>query len=227
MNSLLAASLRNVALAIAAVVFTACISRPRVPDYNTTWPSEPEAGTTSSGAIYSVGHDVPLFENSIAHRVGDTVTIVLVEATNASKSSSTATKKATSLDLAAPTLLGNTATINGVPLGAAMDHSTKFDGSGSSAQSNKLEGQITVTVAKRLANGNLLVRGQKWLTLNQGSEFVRVQGIIRPADIGPDNSISSSKVADAVISYGGQGSLADANAPGLLARFFNSKWLPF
>jgi flagellar L-ring protein precursor FlgH len=73
----------------------------------------------------------------------------------------------------------------------------------------------------------LLVRGQKWLALNQGSEFVRIQGIIRPIDIEADNSIPSYKVADAMISYGGQGALADANAPGLLSRFFNLKWMPF
>jgi flagellar L-ring protein precursor FlgH len=123
--------------------------------------------------------------------------------------------------------LGTTITAGGQPIAFGMENKTDFKGSGTSAQSNKLEGQITVTVAKRMANGNLLVRGQKWLSLNQGSEFVRVQGIIRPVDISPDNTVPSFKVADAVISYGGQGSLADASSPGLLTRFFNSKWMPF
>ncbi len=214
-------------LAVACVAFAGCIVQPAVPDYSATWPQEPEPAQTTSGAIFSVGHDVPLFENTIAHRIGDTVTIRLVESTNASKSSSTATKKNSSVDVAAPTGIGTQVTLQGAPIGLGLDNKTAFNGSGTSAQSNKLDGQITVTVAKRLANGNLLVRGQKWLTLNQGSEFVRVQGIIRPADIDPDNSVPSYRVADAVISYGGQGSLADANAPGLLARFFNSKWMPF
>jgi flagellar L-ring protein precursor FlgH len=108
-----------------------------------------------------------------------------------------------------------------------IDNKTEFDGEGASKQSNQLQGSITVTVARRLANGNLLVRGQKWIAINQGKEFVRLQGIVRPIDIDPDNSISSLKVADAMISYGGKGTLADANSPGLLARFFNLSWLPF
>jgi flagellar L-ring protein FlgH len=213
--------------AISALAFTGCIMQPSVPDYKVTWPEEPELAQTTSGAIYSVGHDVALFESAVAHRVGDTVTIRLVESTNASKSSSTATKKDSSTSYGPPTGLGTAITAGGAPIAFGMENNTDFKGSGTSAQSNKLEGQITVTVAKRLANGNLLVRGQKWLTLNQGSEFVRVQGIIRPVDIAPDNSLPSYKVADAVISYGGQGSLADASSPGLLTRFFNSKWMPF
>ena len=90
-----------------------------------------------------------------------------------------------------------------------------------------MTGGISVTVSKRLANGNLLVRGQKWITINQGREFVRIQGIVRPVDIGPDNTVSSMRVADATIAYGAQGALNDANSKGWLARFFDSKWMPF
>jgi flagellar L-ring protein precursor FlgH len=82
-------------------------------------------------------------------------------------------------------------------------------------------------VAQRLSNGNLLVRGQKWISINQGQEYVRIQGIVRPIDIEPDNSISSLKVADAMIAYGGKGPLASANSPGILSRFFNLPFLPF
>jgi flagellar L-ring protein precursor FlgH len=212
---------------VAAFALSGCVMQPSVPDYTATWPDEPEQVQGSSGSIYRVGHDVPLFENAIAHRVGDTVTIRLQESTNASKTSSTATKKATDVSIAAPTGLGTQIALNGAPIEVGLENEANFAGSGTSAQSNKLEGLVTVTVAKRLSNGNLLVRGQKWLTLNQGSEFVRVQGIIRPADIDPDNTVPSYKVADAVISYGGKGALADANAPGLLSRFFNWKWMPF
>jgi flagellar L-ring protein FlgH len=214
-------------LAAMALLLTGCMMPPHAPNYDATWPeiAEPSAGT--SGAIYQSGHDVALFENSTARRVGDTVTIRLVESTNASKSSTTATKKATEVDIGVPTGLGSRLTSRGEPLAFGMENENSFTGSGNSAQSNKLEGQITVTVAKRLSNGNLLVRGQKWLSLNQGSEFVRVQGIVRQVDIDPDNSVPSYKVADAAISYGAKGALADSNAPGLLSRFFNSKWMPF
>ena len=112
-------------------------------------------------------------------------------------------------------------------LETSVANNADFDGEGTSAQSNRLEGDVTVTVAERLANGNLLVRGQKWITINQGQEFVRIQGIVRPIDIDPDNSISSLKVADAMIAYGGKGAIANANAPGILSRFFNLPFLPF
>ena len=81
-----------------------------------------------------------------------------------------------------------------------------------------------MTVAEVYPNGNLLVRGEKWLTLNQGEEFVQISGIVRPVDIAPDNSVPSFKVADARITYSGTGTLADSNRPGLLARFFMKLW---
>ncbi len=182
----------------------------------------------TNGAIFQAGYEVPLFENTVAHHVGDVLTIVLEERTNASKSASTTTGKKTKVDLPGPTLFGAPVTVNGKEvLAASVDNATSFDGSGDSKQSNVLIGSISVTIAKRLANGNLLVRGQKWIAINQGSEFVRLQGIVRVIDIAPDNTVSSSRVADASISYGSQGVLDSANAKSWLARFFDSKWLPF
>src|SRR5581483_12467890 len=106
-------------------------------------------------------------------------------------------------------------TINGRNvLNNSLNDATSFDGEGGSSQSNALTGSISVTVTKRLANGNLLVRGQKWITINQGREYVRLQGIVRPIDIEPDNSVASTKVADATIAYGESGTLNDANAKG-------------
>lgn len=224
-------TLAHVASLLLAGAFFAlggCVTAPPEPDYAATLPEPPPAATAGNGAIYQVGHDVALFENSVARRVGDTLTIRLNERTNASKSSSTTTKKATSASLPGPTIAGRPVTVNGVEvLEMNVDNETEFDGQGDSSQSNRLEGEVTVTVAQRLANGNLLVRGQKWIAINQGKEYVRIQGIVRPIDIDPDNSISSLKVADAMISYGAKGALADANSPGLLARFFNFAWLPF
>jgi flagellar L-ring protein FlgH len=215
-------------MAVIALAMTACVSPPPQPDYAPTAPEPMPSQTQGNGAIYQVGHDVALFENSVAHRVGDTLTIRLNESTNASKSATTSTKKSSSVDLPGPTIAGRPVTVNGTEvLNMGVDNKSEFDGQGASKQSNQLQGSITVTVAERLQNGNLLVRGQKWIAINQGKEFVRLQGIVRPIDIDPDNSISSLKVADAMISYGGKGTLADANSPGLLARFFNLPWLPF
>jgi flagellar L-ring protein precursor FlgH len=140
----------------------------------------------------------------------------------------TTTKKTTTQAMSAPTLLGGSLTLHGRNLlNNSLNDASTFDGEGDSSQSNQLTGSITVTVAKRLANGNLLVRGQKWITINQGREYVRIQGIVRPIDIGQDNTVLSTSVADATIAYGEQGTLNDANSKGWLARFFDSKWMPF
>jgi flagellar L-ring protein precursor FlgH len=191
-----------------------------------TWPEELPREAPVNGAIYQAGYDVPLFENAIAHRVGDTVTVVLSESTAAQKSSTTSTSKDTSVDIPAPLFGGSPLAIGGNDISASMENSRSFEGTGEASLSNRLQGNITVTVARRLANGNLVIRGQKWIEINQGREFVRIQGVIRPVDILPDNTIPSFKVADASIAYGARGALNDANRPGLLSRFFNSIWNP-
>ncbi len=192
-----------------------------------SWAAEP-APKPSNGAIYQSGREVALFENPIAHHVGDIVTIVLNEQTAAQKSSSTNTNKATSVALPGMTILGKALTVHGVPIMSNnIADTTKFAGEGDSAQSNSLQGYVTVTVQKVLPNGNLYVKGQKWIGINQGQEYVMMSGVIRPIDLASDNSIPSSQVANAKISYGGKGALADANAQGWLSRFFNSPWSPF
>ena len=225
----MSSNVRNLFVMLAAAfALGGCVTPPKEPDYSATWPEPAPTAEHANGAIYQAGHDIALFENAVARRVGDTLTIKLNENTNASKSSSTTTAKSTSIEMPGPTIAGRPVTANGTPiLEANVDNNSSFDGSGDSKQSNRLVGDITVTVAQRLPNGNLLVRGQKWITINQGREYVRIQGIVRPIDIDPDNSISSLKVADAQIAYGGKGALNDANTPGLLARFFNVPWLPF
>jgi flagellar L-ring protein precursor FlgH len=218
--------IRTLTTLAAALSLAACMTRSPI-DEEPPFPDPPEP-PPQNGAIYQAGYDVALFENATARRVGDIVTIHLVESTNASKSSSTTTKKSSSLELPGPTLFGRPVTVNGTPiLDTALDHSTNFDGAGDSKQSNQLTGDITVAIVKRLPNGNLIVRGQKWIGINQGREFIRIQGVVRTIDIQPDNSIDSTKVANASISYGGKGALADSNAQSWLVRFFNSPWMPF
>jgi flagellar L-ring protein FlgH len=179
----------------------------------------------TSGTIYQPARGLSLFDDVKARRIGDTVTIRLAERTQASKSASTDAKKDSSIDTGFPTLLGGSPTLNGDDiLNNEWSTTQEFGGEGSSSQSNRLDGNITVTVADVYPNGNMLIRGEKWLTLNQGEEFVQISGIIRPVDIGPDNSVPSFKVADARITYAGKGALADANSPGFLARFFMKLW---
>jgi flagellar L-ring protein precursor FlgH len=197
-------------------------------EWAATPPMQPQAAAApADGAIYHDAQGMELFSDPRAHRVGDILTIVLVESTQASKKASTSTSKTDKAKIASPTILGQGVSIGGKAADIGLDGERTFDGNGSSSQSNQLTGQITVTVAQRLSNGNLMVRGEKWLTINQGQELVRIAGIVRPQDIGQDNTVPSTRVADARISYTGRGTLADANTRGWLSRFFNSKWMPF
>ncbi len=217
-------------LAVTTLGFASgCITIQQVDDsYEPPRPAEPIYGTPTSGAIYNDGADVRLFEDRKAGRVGDILTVRLQERTNASKNSATSTSKATDVELANPVVSGTNITKDGIPLfqGTLSGDST-FDGEGSSSQSNSLRGDITVTVTERLPNGNLRIRGEKWVTLNQGREFIRLSGIIRPDDIEPDNSLFSYRIADAQITYSSKGVLADANRMGFISRFFNSVFHPY
>ncbi|MBT8136705.1 MAG: flagellar basal body L-ring protein FlgH [Gammaproteobacteria bacterium] len=219
-------------LVMATMLASGCSLLPERGTNKQVWhPAEPVAmpdEIRTPGAIFSLNTQRELFSDVKARRIGDIITIRLVEKTAARKSSSTSTSKDTSINNQNPKLFGVDLRSGGNPiLAQTIDGSQSFDGDGASSQSNELQGSITVTVAQRLPNGNLYVRGEKWLTLNQGEEFVRISGIVRPFDVGPDNAVPSSKVADARIVYSGKGPLADANRQGWLARFFSRPLMPF
>lgn len=99
-----------------------------------------------------------------------------------------------------------------------LNNRRQFNGSAQAVQNNKLAGSISVTVAQVLANGNMVVQGEKWVKIDQGEEYVRVSGIIRPQDVRADNSITSDRLANARIAYGGTGQVNNTNAQGWLAR---------
>ena len=191
-------------------------------------PEQPVYQPPTSGAIYRSGTDLRLFEDLKATRVGDILTVRLVESTNASKNSATSTSKSTEASLQNPTIFGIPTTRDGTPLfEGSLNGESTFDGAGSSSQSNSLSGDITVTVVERLPNGNLRIRGEKWVTLNQGQEFIRLSGIVRPTDIEPDNSLASTRIANAQITYSSKGVMAAANRMGWISRFFNSVLHPY
>jgi len=179
----------------------------------------------ADGTIYRLENVFGLFADNKARQVGDTIIVRLSESTQASKSASTDYDKSTSVDTGDPTILGKTVTRNGIPiLSNSWDTEQTFDGEGTSSQSNSLTGNITVTVAEVYPNGNLRIQGEKWLTLNQGEEFIQISGIVRPADVEVNNTVDSFKIADARITYSGNGAVADANRPGFLNRLFVRWW---
>ncbi|MBA4285354.1 MAG: flagellar basal body L-ring protein [Xanthomonadaceae bacterium] len=179
-------------------------------------------GMPSEGAIFSDGQSMALFEDAKARNVGDLVTILLIENTQAQKSAQTSTSKASDVNLTDITVLGRPI---GVNTGISGERSAK--GGGDSRQSNSLDGSVTAVVVGRLPNGLLQIRGEKQVELNQGSETLFIDGVVRPIDILSNNTVSSDKVGNARVSYKGRGALADANSQGWLTRFFNSPWFPF
>ncbi|SFU64401.1 flagellar basal body L-ring protein FlgH [Pseudoduganella namucuonensis] len=177
----------------------------------------------SSGGVYAVDAGLSLTSDSRAFRVGDVVTVVLEETTQASKSAGTSFSKEASVAVTPPSLLGKTFAKAGVNLGA----NRSFEGDATSTQQNALTGAVTAIVQEVMPNGLLRLAGEKVLTLNQGEEFVRLRGYVRAADIDAENRVSSLRIANARIAYSGQGSLADANTPGWLVRFFTGPLMPF
>jgi len=109
---------------------------------------------------------------------------------------------------------------NGAGLTAGTNRT--FSGTGNAAQSNSFTGSLAVTVIRVFANGNMEVSGQKEITLNNGNEYVRVKGIVRPEDISATNVVSSNRLADAQIRYTGSGHLADTSKPGWLSQFMRA-----
>jgi flagellar L-ring protein precursor FlgH len=180
-----------------------------------------------NGSIYQAGYSKAWFEDIKARQVGDLLTVLLDEQTDATKQASTGITKENSTDISAPTILGKDITLNNNPLSTSLESENDFSGKSDSSQSNKLQGSITVTVSHVLPNGNLVVQGEKWISINQGDEYVRLRGIVRPVDVAPDNTVLSTQVGNAQITYRGKGAPAEANAMGWLARFFNTPIWPY
>lgn len=224
-------SRQTIKLGIAGITLAlgACSSIPEtLESYEPPTPVQQVYERPSGGSIYQSGTEIRLFEDLRAGRVGDILTVRLIEQTNATKNSSTSTSKSTDATLTNPTVFGRPITAGGTPLfDATLSGEQAFDGAGASSQSNSLQGDITVTVVERFPNGNMRIRGEKWVMLNQGKEYIRLSGIIRPFDIAPDNSVASTKIADAEISYSSKGVLAAANRMGLISRFFHSILHPY
>ncbi|MED5526716.1 MAG: flagellar basal body L-ring protein FlgH [Pseudomonadota bacterium] len=200
---------------------------PDDPDFAPVLPAFEEKPLVATGSMYYDAGAHDLYADRKAARVGDIITVMLEESTSAKKSSTTELKKKSAVDLPAPTVMGRPVTINGNTLGIGISGNNDFKGESDADQANQLSGAISVHVIRVLPNGTLMVRGEKWITLNNGDEYVRLTGVVRQDDITADNTVSSTRVANARIQYSGTGAFADVQKQGWLARFFNSPLWPF
>ncbi|MBK5264699.1 MAG: flagellar basal body L-ring protein FlgH [Alphaproteobacteria bacterium] len=215
-------------IALSALSICVCIggtaqarSHPAPMDYAPTY-AQPLAvqQQVANGSIFQVASGyAPLTSGTRAAMVGDVLTIALTERTQATKSNSASTDRKGSIGLSPPAT-GPLSLFSSSDIG--MSGSQDFTGKGQAEQSNALSGEVTVTIAQVYPNGTMLVRGQKQLTLNRGDEFIQISGLVRTADIGPDNRVASTRVADAKITYTGKGELARASRQGWLQRFFSA-----
>lgn len=191
----------------------------------TARPVPRQENQAATGSIFQAGVSRTLFEDRRARYVGDTMTISISETTSASTKSNTKASRDTSISASAPTIRGLPGkTFQGIGLSA--EGANSLDGKGEAAANNVFTGTITVTVIEVLPNGNLLVSGEKQVSIGAGTEYIRLSGIVNPYFINAANTISSSQVADARIEYKESGVISEAQVMGWLARFFLS-FLPF
>jgi len=197
------------------------------PYYAPAIPTMARDDIVEDGSLFNKAMANSLYSDVKARRVGDIITVQLSENTNASKSAGTTTSKESTVDVNPIIGLGgNVINIGKESIQLGVDASNEFSGDAQANQSNSLSGNISVTVVEVLPNQNLIIRGEKWLTLNNGDEYIRLTGVIRPADISPANQIQSTKIANARIQYSGKGSFSQSQEKGWLSKFFSSTWWP-
>ena len=191
-------------------------------------PAEPESTTAHApnGAIWQPGTNVSLFEVSRAHRVGDLITVLIRENANATKSTATTVDKSDDVSAGLSSFFGRQPSLGGYTPSVAATSAAKFSGNGATAQSNAFTTTLQATVLRVMSNGNLEISGQKEVMLNGGHEYIRVAGVVRAADVSPQNTVSSTQIANARVEYSGNGDVYAAARVPWLTSFFLSLW-PF
>jgi flagellar L-ring protein FlgH len=215
-------------LALHAVVSLAALaagcaqlpSHPIVQQPMTAEPVAPPPAARTAGAIYQDGgRGYALFEDRRPGHVGDILTIVISEKDDASKNSATTASRTGKLAAS----FGTTPKVLGGLLAgqdASMSGDTSLDAKGGANAANAFNGVITATVVKVLANGNLVVSGEKQMLINQGTEYIRFSGVVNPQTMIGNNTVLSTQVADARIEYSSKGFINEAQTMGWLQRFF-------
>ncbi|WP_404338847.1 flagellar basal body L-ring protein FlgH [Pseudoalteromonas mariniglutinosa] len=198
------------------------------PYYAPMYPEVAAEQVVPTGSLFDSYLSNDLYSDKKALRTGDIITVKLQESTQASKAAKTETDKESDANLEPVIGLGGApVTYKGDSLQFGVSSGSSFTGDSKSNQSNSLFGDISVNVMRVLPNGNLVIRGEKWLTLNNGEEFIRLEGLVRPDDVTADNTVTSNRVANARIQYSGKGQLQETQSAGWLTRFFSSSLFPF
>jgi len=178
-----------------------------------------QAGNPTGGIFLQAAYR-PLFEDRKPRFVGDILTIEINERLNASQKANLNTERTTEIEAQIPAI-GGVFGKNFKAIDAGASTTNTFDGKGETASSNLFTGTITVTVIEVLANGNLVVAGEKQIGVRRNSEVLKFRGVVNPDSIRPGNVVSSTQVADARLDYRGGGTIEEAQMQGWLARFFN------
>ena len=197
-------------------------------DFEPMYPQEMPLVETNnrSGTIFNAAQGNLFSMETKAQQVGDIITVSFAESFQATKSQNAATSRSldSSVNLPGVTDLILPDRTNAADLSTklAAGSENSFSGSGSSAQSNSLTGQVSVHVVRVFQNGNLEILGQKKLTLNNGDEYIRVHGIVRPQDIDAENVVSSDRIANANIQYIGAGDIAESSKKGWYSKLLDN-----
>lgn len=168
-------------------------------------------------------YDVSMFTDQKARQVGDLLTVIVVEKASASKEASTQTSRSSNRNGS----LGGFVGINtrGLGKGIRLNSGSTFTGSGSTSRSETLNATVPVTVTEVLPNDNLKVEGQRQVTVNGEKQILNVKGVVRPRDIAPNNTIFSTNLANAEITYKGDGIVSRQQKPGLISRILDFIWI--
>lgn len=210
--------------AIAVALLTGCGTLPETV-VQTPLTARPQPAYASApatnGAIFQSSTYRPVFEDRRARLIGDTITIVVNERSSAGKAAGSSGSKTGSLAADAPNLFG---IFGGVTnrLDASASTSSKFEDKGAVSSSNNFVSTLTVTVIDVLSNGNLVVAGEKQVSLDKGAEFIRFSGVVDPSTVSGNNVVSSVNVADARIEYRTNSRIDGAAVMNMLSRFFLS-----
>jgi flagellar L-ring protein precursor FlgH len=162
-----------------------------------------------------------LYSDSRAHEVGDVLTITIAENTSASSTANTKTAHDDSVNA-----FGGTGLFDRLfkSLSLSATQSRSGNGTGQTTRSGSLVTTLSVVVKEVLPNGTMRVEGSRIVGINRETQHVVFSGLVRPEDVGPDNSIASSQIASVEVHYDGRGIVGDTQRPGILSRIFKFLW---